>query len=270
MTHILKTDRGPYELRGANPNLEFGTTAPPPPGSVGGNIGGIGVTTESATQVGVVYGCVGLLADSVASLPLRVLDRQPLVATAKELDLPPLLKKPYELISRTDWITQFVWSLALRGNFFGLILERDRLGYPTQIMPVNPDVVVPRKKWDSEVIEWYFAGKLMPIDDVFHVRFQSMPGQPLGLNPIQVMRYPFGLAHVQDTWAEKFFANSSNPQGYIKVKTKLTPEAARTMAAGWASKHEGLPLSNKPGVLDNDAEFQPLSISPADQQLLES
>ena len=258
------------EQRGANPYLEFGTTAPSPPGSVGGNIGGLGVTTESATQIGAVYGCAGLLADSIASLPLRVLDRPPLVATTKELDVPPLLKRPYELISRTDWIVQCVWSLALRGNFFGLILERDRLGYPTQIMPVNPDVVVPRKKWESNEVEWYFAGNLIPIDDVFHVRFQSMPGDPLGLNPIQVCKYPFGLAHVQDVYGEKAFANDATPGGYIKAKVKITPESARTMAAGWASKHQGVNLSRMPGVLDEDAEFVPITVSLADLQLLES
>lgn len=217
-----------------------------------------------------MYGCVGLLADSISSLPIRVLDRPPLVATAKELDVPPLLRKPYELISRTDWIVQLIWSLALRGNFFGWIVDRDRLGYPTQIMPVNPDVVVPRRKYESDAVDWYFAGKLMPIDDVFHIRFQSTPGDPLGLNPIQVMKYPFGIAHAQDIYSEKFYANDATPGGYIKAKVKLTPESARTMAAGWASKHQGMNLSHLPGVLDEDAEWQPMTITPADQQLLES
>lgn len=260
----------PIEQRGANPYSEFGSTAPPPPGAVGGNVAGLSVTTESASQVAAVYGCVSLLADSVSSLPWRVLDEPPLVATAKELPLPTLLKQPYEPISRTDWLVQFVWSLGLRGNFFGRVVERDsRLGYPTQIMPVNPDVVRVEAKYDTGELEWYFAGEPIRIDDVFHVRYQSLPGMILGFNPIQCMRNSFGLAHVLDVHAANFFANSANPQGVIQVKRELNEDAARKLSSGWNSAHQGPNQGNKVAILDNEAEFKPISISPADQQLLE-
>ncbi len=84
------------------------------------------------------------------------------------------------------------------------------------------------------------------------------------------MKYPFGLAHVEDIVAEKWHSNDATPGGYIKSKVKMTPESARTMAAGWASKHQGPNLKGMPGVLDEDAEFVPISINPADLQLLES
>jgi HK97 family phage portal protein len=270
--HILAArGGGNVELRGANPYQEFGSTAPPPPGSVGGNIGGLGVTTESATQIAAVYGCVGLLADSVSSLPIRVLDKPATVNTAKELHLPTWLERPYEPISLTDWIVCFVWSLALRGNFIGWIVERDKkLGYPTQIMPVNPDEVGVRAKPENGELEWRFAGKLVPTEDVFHVRYQSMPGQILGLNPIQIMRFPLGLAHVLDVHAEKYFTNSAKPDGVIQVPGQLSDSAIRQMSADWASKHQGVQQSSLPGFLTEGAEWKEISITPADQQLLES
>lgn len=258
------------ERRGANPYSEWGNTAPPPPGSVGGNIGGLGVTTESASQIAAVYGCIGLLADSVSSLPLRVLDKPATVNTAKELATPEWLERPYEQISFTDWMVCFVWSLALRGNFFGRITERDRLGYPEQIMPVSPDLVTARPIQDSEKIEWRIAGEIVPEDDIFHVRYQSMPGVLFGLNPIQVMRYPLGLAHVLDVHAEKYFTNSAKPDGVIEVPGPLSEDATRKMVASWASKHQGVNLSNLPSILTENAKFSPISVNPADQQLLES
>src|SRR6202020_3375552 len=96
------------ETRGANSLLEWANSAPPPPGSVGGSIGGLSVPTESATQLAAVYGCCGLLADSVASLPLRVLNGPPQLNTAKELKIPTLLERPYEPISLTVWLVLFV------------------------------------------------------------------------------------------------------------------------------------------------------------------
>jgi HK97 family phage portal protein len=244
-------------------------TAPPPPGSVGGSVGGLSVTTESASQIAAVYGCCALLADSVASLPLRTLDKPANQVTAKETDTPPLLGRPYEPISLTDWLVMFIWSLALRGNFFGQIIERDRMGYPLQIMPVSPDVVRPEAKLNGKV-KWFFAGKEVPTEDVFHVRYQTMPGHLLGLNPIQVMRYSFGVAHVMDVFAANVYANGADPRGVIEVNGSLSEPATKQMAASWNSAHQGPSKSSLPAVLTEGAKFNPIQISPADQQLLEA
>ncbi len=244
-------------------------TAPPPPGSVGGAVGGLHVTTESATQVAAVYGCVSLLADSVASLPLRALSKPATVNTAKELALPPLLKRPYELLSLTDWIVCAIWSLALRGNFIGHITERDSLGYPAQIAPIPPDVVNVRPLTDG-TFEWRFAGHLVNKDDVFHIRYQSMPGMILGINPIQMMRYSFGLAHATDVWASEYYGNAANPQGVIESPDPYDETEVKAWAAGWQAAHGGVKKSNYPAILTGGAKFNPIDVSPADQQLLET
>ena len=267
---LIKRAVSAIEARGANPYAEWGNTAPPPPGSVGGNVGGLHVTSESASQIAAVYGCCALLADSVASLPLRALDAPAHLTTANEVKLPPLLENPYEPISLTDWLVSFVWSLALRGNFFGQIIERDKLGYPTQIMPVNPDVVKPHVNGQTGEVEWWFAKNKISPEDVFHVRYQVMPGMLLGLNPIQVMKYPFGLAHVLDVHAATTFANSANPLGVIEVKGTPSEATIEQWIRRWLALHQGVNQSSLPAVLTEEAKFNPISISPEDQQLLES
>ena len=205
----------------------------------------------------------------MASLPLRTLDKPANQVTAKETAIPPLLERPYEPISLTDWLVMFIWSLALRGNFFGQIIERDRMGYPLQIMPVSPDVVRPEVKSNGEV-KWLFAGKEIPTEDVFHVRYQTMPGHLLGLNPIQVMKYSFGVAHVMDVFAANVYANGADPRGVIEVDGSLSEPATKQMAASWNSAHQGPSKSSLPAVLTEGAKFNPIQISPADQQLLEA
>jgi len=162
-----------------------------------------------------------------------------------------------------------MWSLALRGNFFGQIVERDRLGYPTQIMPVNPDLVKPHQD-PSGVIEWRFAGKVVPTEDVFHIRYQYMPGMLLGLNPIQVCKYSFGLGHVLDVHAETTFRNSANPLGVLEAKGTPSQNAVEQMIQRWHSMHQGVRQSSLPAILTEETKFNPISISPEDQQLLES
>jgi HK97 family phage portal protein len=233
-------------------------------------VGGLTVTTESSTQIAAVYGCCGLLADSVASLPLRALDAPAHFVTSKERKtLPPLLENPYELISVTDWIVGAIWSLALRGNYFGQIIDRDSMGYATQIMPVSPDIVRPEIRSNGEV-QWLFNGKPVKTEDVFHIRYQSMPGWLLGISPIQAMKYPFGLAHVMDHHAATVYQNGADPRGVIEAKNRLTEGAAARLASSWKAAHQGPNNANLPAVLDDEAKFNPITISPVDQQLLEA
>jgi hypothetical protein len=42
--------------------------------------------------------------------------------------------------------------------------------------------------------EYRFNGARVPIDDVVHVPYISMPGSLTGLNPIEYLRNTFGLA----------------------------------------------------------------------------
>ena len=273
----LRRLAAPIEHRGANPYSEWGSTAPPPPSTVsGGAVGGLSVTVESATQVAAVYGCVGLLADSVMTLPLRVMDRPAWDPAAKQIETPEWLERPFEMMSYSDWIVCFVWSLALRGEFIGHIIERDRQGNPTQIAPVPPDMAKVDVKKTSDAngpagsFEWKLANVVVPTEDIFHVKYQSMPGMIRGISPIQMMRYEFGLAHSTDVWAANFYQNSANPQGVIEVPGELNEAAAREMKSSWAAKFGGINQANTPAILSEGAKFAPINISPADQQLLES
>ena len=268
MSLIRRALMSAQEIRGANPFLEWGSTSPPPPS---GMSSGHSVSTQSAVQIAAVYGSVGLLADSVSSLPLRALDRPtPKVATAKEVKLPLLLEEPFSEISLTDFLVMFVWSLALRGNFFGKIIKRDRMGYVEQIMPVNPDVVQITRSKQNGALEYKFGGELQRLENVFHVKYQSMPGSIVGLNPIQVMRHPLGIAHAQDLMAESYFRNSAVPSVVISTEDDLTPEEADRLKNNWASKFQGTYNGNLPAVVSGGMTVSPLTITPEDSQFLES
>ena len=62
----------------------------------------------------------------------------------------------------------FVWCLALRGNYFGRVVERDGLGYPTQIMPINRKYQLgalldacrryPLRPWERLTFEYVLLG----------------------------------------------------------------------------------------------------------------
>lgn len=256
------------EIRAADPRLPWGSSTPPTNSEIGFNAAGIPVTQDSAQSIAAVYGACSLLADSVSSLP-TILRNSPDKATAKVLKPSPLLEQPYAEISRTDWWAQFVWGLSLRGNFYGLVVERDKDGYPVQIKPVHNDSVQIRRLTDGS-LEYRFYGQPIPFKDVFHVRNQSHPGSLVGLSPIQICALSFGLNIAQMRYAEAFFLNSASPQGVIEVPGPLDVTETRKMYRGWLAAHQGLNKAHLPAVLTEGAKFNPITISPVDSQLLEA
>jgi HK97 family phage portal protein len=230
------------------------------------------VSEYTALQVAAVYGSVSIIADAVSTLPIQTFSSE-LAATRRELPPGPLITKPYAEISRIDWVVQYVTSMALRGNFFGHIIERDNELYPTQIRPVHPSYVTVRRVTTGPKRgqpEYRFQGDLIPYDDILHIRNLSVPGALVGLNPIEQLRVTMGLARAQDLYGGSYFANSANPSGVIEMEGEMNADEAKLLAARWRDMHQGASKANMPAVLTGGATFKPISITPDDSQFLES
>lgn len=256
------------EARGADPRMPWGDSSPPP-ASIGANGAGIPVSQNIASGISAVYGSCSLIADSVASLPVG-LRNGPNWKDSKPLPLSPLLKQPYAEISRRDWWIGFIWALSLRGNFYGQIIERDANQLPVQIKPIHNDAVHIWRDRASGQIKYRFYGREVPLKDVFHVRFQTLPGEIIGLNPIQILALTFGNAIAKERFVESFYLNSANPMGVIEVPNYLDRTETRKMMRAWIAAHQGLNKANLPAILTDGASFKPITISPLDSQLIEA
>jgi HK97 family phage portal protein len=247
---------------------EFGDSTPPAPGMSAFSGDGSGVSEGTALQVMAVYGSVGVIADGLSSLPWQRFS-SPDPAKRRPLPLTQILKQPYVEISRTDWLTQYAMSMALRGNFYGQVLERDQDFYPTQIKPVHPDRARVRRLPGGQV-EYRFNNTVVPVDDVFHIRYLSAPGSLVGLNPIENLRVPISLARSQDIYGASYFDNSANPEGVLETEDDLDPDEVLALAQRWIAAHGGIYKAHLPAVLTNGVKFSPISVNPKDSQFLES
>lgn len=247
---------------------EFGNSVPPTNGQIGGSVAGTSVSEMTALQVAAVYGSVGVISDAVATLPLMLVNSK---EAAKRKRLPPsrLLTEPYAEIELTDWWVQFTMSLALRGNFYGEIIERDKEGYAQQIKPIHPDNASVRRIPDGN-IEYRFNGKPVANQNVFHVRYLTVAGALRGLNPIEYLRNSLGLARAQDMYGSSWFQNSAIPSGVLEVEDDLDDDEVLALARQWMSTHQGLNQANLPAVLTGGTQFKAISITPEDSQFLES
>ena len=257
------------DRRGANPTLPWGDSTPPAPSMLGGAVAGTTVTEKTALQVAAVYGSIGVISDAVSTLPLNLLSSLD-AAKRKRLAPSQLLIQPYSEMSLIDWLVQYCTSLALRGNFYGLIVSRDKqTKFPTQIKPIHPDFARVRRMPDG-TIEYRFHNEVIPADNVFHIRYISVPESMVGLNPIEYLRNTLGLARAADLYGASFFQNSALPSGIISVEDDMDEEAVLDLKQQWIQMHQGIGQANMPAVLSGDAKFQAISINPEDAQFLGS
>src|SRR5579859_1821914 len=133
------------ERRGADPTLPWGSSYIPTNGQIGLVAAGVPMNDDAAMSIVTVATCIAILADDVSTLPLNTY-RKTKDRSKKLIDpSPPLIADPWPEGIQQDWITQVMYSLSLRGNFFSRLLGRDDRGYATMCQPVHPDQVFARR-----------------------------------------------------------------------------------------------------------------------------
>lgn len=254
------------ESRASNPYQPYANWVPPTNGQLAFGIGGGPVTENSALSIAAVYTANSILADSIATLPIkqyRVTQGQ-----RREMPVASVIQQPYIEMTQLDWVSQMQFSLGLRGNAYGIIIDRDAKGFPRQVMPVHPDRVSLRRA-NNGGLQYQMNGDIIDLDDVYHVRGYSLPGSPVGLSPIEVLRTPFSNAMSADNFYGAFFANSAQPGGLLRVPGDLDDDQARQLAQQWMASHQGVGSSHLPAVLSGGVEWVPLTVTPQDAQFLQ-
>lgn len=257
-------------LRGGERRADFGDSSIPPNSLAGSSSlanGGMN-TAESALALMDVYACVSILADAVSTLPVQEFQGQG--DRRRPVDPSPLVLEPWSEISRQDWLTQVMVSLLLRGNFYGLIAERDRLGYPTQVMPYHPDDIRVRRNRETGAREYRVSGKLVDSSTIFHIPGMTMPGGVAGLNPIAYARQGLALAQAQEQFGSKFFENGAHTSGVVSVAGDFDDDEILAVANQFNATHTGVANAHLPVVLSGGATYTPISVSPEDAQFLQS
>jgi HK97 family phage portal protein len=223
------------------------------------------VNPTTAMQHSAVWACVDLIASAISTLPLyayRRGDRDPLP------DLPPILRQPSATMNLPDWLYAALQSLLLRGNCYGLIVDRAGAGLlPAQVELLAPDRV---QVTANGSIEYRVDGQEVDPASIWHVKAYTSAGNVVGLSPIAYARQAIGLGMAAEKFAAQFFGDSAIPTGIITTTQAITSENAAVLKERWAALY-GRPWSpRRVAVLGGDAKFQPITIPPEESQFLET
>ena len=262
---LLRRLVGPSETRAVTESAFA-----PPPSQTGLVHSGEPVTERSALSLVAYYAAVRLLADTVASLPWDAFRSRG--GRQVELDpAPALLRDPYQMLTAYEWKHQMMVSLAMRGNFYGLIVERDWLEFPTQIQPLHPDWVLReyerRGGRPTGNVITRVLGEPVPERDLFHVRGFTPPGSPDGLSPIELARHSIGLGLATQRYGSSWFRDGAAPSGQLITDQELNQEQITRNQEQWVATHGGRRL---PAVMTGGMKYEPISITPEESQFLQT
>ena len=228
---------------------------------LGNNWSGENVTEETALEVAAVLSCVSLLADSVASLPMRAIeqtgDRNIRLAT------PSFLIDPAETVTQYELIHMVVSSLALHGNaYLWLDYAGGTGGMPSQIVPLHPDNVNVTITGNART--YTVAGQNVDAAQLMHLRWFTPPQAAKGISPLHQQRNTIGSALAVERHVSQWYGEGGTPSSVLEVDGDLSVEAAKVLQATWETQHR---RKRRPAVLSGGVKWKPISASAADMEL---
>jgi HK97 family phage portal protein len=236
---------------------------------------GMSVSPETALRISAVWACVGLLAETIASLPFVMFKR--LADGGRERDPSHAL---YRLLHNQPnaWQTAFEFRemltahALLRGNGYAEIVPGVS-GAVEQLIPNHPDRVrvedLPGGGFRYQVKQGDGSERPVNAEDMFHLRGLSLDGVT-GLSVVAYARESMGLSLAAERYGARFFGNDTRPGGILKKEGKLSPEAAKRLKDTWESAHAGVGNSHRVAVLEEGLEWQQIGMAPEDAQFLQT
>ena len=221
-----------------------------------------------------IYAVVSKIAQAVSAVPWRLYaeDSEGNQVDITEGPIYELLARPNQFTSWQELIELTQIYLELAGEAFWVLTLNAR-GEPTEIWVVKPDrmkiVADPEDYIKGYVYSAGFEEIPFDIEEVIHFKYPNPFDDYRGLGPVQ----PATLLVQNDKYAQEytkaFFYNSALPSGIIKFDKQLSTKQFIELKERWNAQHQGVNKAHKIAVLDNGAEFIPLSYSIRDLQLVD-
>ncbi len=243
---------------------------------IGETAAGITINARVAENRAAVFACVQAISSAIASLPVIVYRRTGNTRT-EHPDHPfarIVREGPNEHQTWPDFVEAYTASCLIRGN--ALAEVKTDFGqvsglafYPWDNVTVQ---ILESGRLRFDVTEPYRTSgnrrRLIP-EEVIHLKDRSDDGM-IGRSRLSRTADAIGNAAAADIYAGGFFKNGANPSGAIKHDKSLS-EASRDIIR--KSLNEGYVGAGKAGrvmILDNGLNYEKISFSPEDSELLET
>jgi HK97 family phage portal protein len=230
------------------------------------------VGADGALQISAVWSCIDRRATTIASLPFfayeRDSDGQKQLAPDSRL-YAILHESPNPRMTPFEFWRAMVMNHDLRGNAYARIDRDPRTGEAIALWPMPADQVCVEVLPDGAMVYEYTVGSNVAVlaeANVLHLK--NLGNGTMGLAKLEFMRGTTDELSKAQTSASKVFGNGGKPTGVLMVDKVLTADQRKTIRERFAEMASG--NMSRLFVLEASMKYQQLSMTPEDQQLLET
>jgi HK97 family phage portal protein len=254
--------------RGGAISETVGTQNAVPSASLVPDISSVGV--DGALQISTVWACIDRRATTVASLPFFAYEvKGGEKVLARNSGLYALLHdSPNSRMTPFEFWRAMMMNHDLRGNAYARI-ERNAIGEALAMWPMPADQVESRVLPDASMVYLYSLGSdvaVLAAENVLHLK--NLGNGTTGLAKLDFMRSTTDEAAKAQGAASKIFGTGGKPTGILMLDKVLNKDQREAVARNFEGMAEG--STSRLYVLEANMKYEQLSMSPADQQLLET
>lgn len=239
----------------------------------GASVAGQKVNPETALKVSAVYAATNLLCRTMASLSFAEFRKLP-GGGSVEVNTPESFTacvEPSDLYTSYDFRSTAMLHICLRGNFYAQ-LKFDRSGRVSGMTILNPDHVTPylyKDKLYYRVSKNDGSNYVLMSGEVIHLKNFSDDGI-IGKSPLTYARENIGMALAANDYASAMYENGGGLRGIIESNAHLNDKQVQDLRKNFLDVMRNYRETGSIGVLQNNAKFTQIAISPKDAQFIES
>jgi HK97 family phage portal protein len=222
------------------------------------------VTEFTAFASSAVLAAVTLLADSISTMPLELVEQRG--SRLVRLPTPTVLLRPNDEQLQFEFVHQVMTSLATHGVTY-LYAPRNGGDLPLEMRVLPARRVQPEYNPDTDARVWRLGrDKVLTSEDVKQIDWLRMAGMLRGLSPIEVMRNTIGVSLAMDRFLSQFYGEGAIPSSILESDKPVTKEQSEILRDTWEDSHW---KRRRPAVLSNGLRWRSIVTSASDAQMLE-
>lgn len=235
-----------------------------------GTLAGIDVSADTALKCTAVFGCVRVLSESIAGLPLHLYRRDG-DSRERATDHPlyhVLHDQPNSFQTSYEFRALQMVHLLLHGNCYAEIV-RDKAGQVTELWPISPDTVTLTSESGKIAYKVSLLGDDDPIpaERMLHIRALTTDAAT-GISPISAARQSIGVSLAAEKYAAVYFGQGMSVGGALSMPEMIGADKAQQIRDAWNDKHKGVGNFHRIAVISGGATFTPFKLSNVDAEFL--
>ena len=187
---------------------------------------GVPVNQDTALGFTAVWAAIRILSESVAQLPINVIEREENGDKIKRSDhflYSMIHNKPNEYMTNFTFIQKIMYDLCVAGNSY-VKIERNGSGRPIALYPIlNEDIEI--KEYEEKL---YYSnrntGETLEYEEILHFKIMSQDGM-VGQSPIDTCSQSISWGLALESYGNAYFNNGAKVSGVLQTDRALSIEA---------------------------------------------